>query len=617
MSRSYGLRWIAGASMVVALAVAACSGGSYGNGAPNIVPAGPNAQRLPTHRRRVKTRVKIKIPARHRRRHPGRHQPHFISNQTAGIIVNVYAASDTTFHDPLGTAAADVSAGSTDCTGASDGSRTCQFAVPAPTGSDVFVAKTYDQAPTAGGAPQGNVLAVGISTSETISPGTGNSVSFAVDGVVASVAVVVPLSFMHGTVANQENVGIVALDADQTPIIADTYSDASGNAVTIDVTQTLAGALGSTGPKTTKVVKFVNNKGTMTLSSVALTAPTTTGDALAYDGGARITSASCTPGSSCSGAFVDTITATPSNGATAGSATVTLLGPTVTQYAVSNGPVTGVTLGADGNLWFAPSGLTGVGAITPLGGVSEYPVLSGTPTSITSGSDSNLWVTESASSNIAAVNTSGALVTEAQATTSPGQAPTGITAGPDGNIYFTMNAGQQIGEVTIPGHTIFAPFGTSGHSPTGMTTIGGTMYWGYSDTTAIAYTTPTASSPPALVTAPGSGAIPNVAGDKNGNLWFVEPGHGGVIGEFALPGFSSSLYTVAGTATPSLQALVQGQDGNMYFADSANTTIGYIDLSGSTSVELPPLGETPYSITVGVDGNIWFGEGSHIGVYSW
>jgi hypothetical protein len=55
----------------------------------------------------------------------------------------------------------------------------------------------------------------------------------------------------------------------------------------------------------------------------------------------------------------------------------------------------GVTVGADGNLWFTENFAPSIGKITPAGVITEYAISSGNNANrITSGADGNLWFTE-------------------------------------------------------------------------------------------------------------------------------------------------------------------------------------------------------------------------------
>jgi virginiamycin B lyase len=112
---------------------------------------------------------------------------------------------------------------------------------------------------------------------------------------------------------------------------------------------------------------------------------------------------------------------------------------TVTEFgtpSANSGPY-GITMGADGNLWFAERTADNIGEIST-SGVSNYevPVTTGSgPDRITSGPDGNLWFTATDGNMIGRITTKGA-VTQFPVPTAASQ-PGGITAGADGNLWFT------------------------------------------------------------------------------------------------------------------------------------------------------------------------------------
>ncbi len=102
----------------------------------------------------------------------------------------------------------------------------------------------------------------------------------------------------------------------------------------------------------------------------------------------------------------------------------------------------GITVGPDGNLWFAEAGTDRIGQITPSGTVTEFSsgVSAGShPVGITAGPDGNLWFTEQNGLRIGRITTAG-VVTEF--TVGISGITTDITAGPDGNLWFTESSRQ-------------------------------------------------------------------------------------------------------------------------------------------------------------------------------
>jgi streptogramin lyase len=120
-----------------------------------------------------------------------------------------------------------------------------------------------------------------------------------------------------------------------------------------------------------------------------------------------------------------------------------------------------ITTGPDGNLWFANyltnvngSGNNGnlLGSITTSGSVKTYPLPSSSqPVAITTGSDGNLWLTDSGTTNQAgpsldSVTSSGAVTTYPIPS---GAEPTTLISGPNNNLWFADGTGK-LGEMTPP-----------------------------------------------------------------------------------------------------------------------------------------------------------------------
>lgn len=121
----------------------------------------------------------------------------------------------------------------------------------------------------------------------------------------------------------------------------------------------------------------------------------------------------------------------------------------VSEYTLTSFAPEGITVGPDGNLWFAGWSFAEakIGKITPAGEITEYNVSShaSTPREITTGPDGDLWFTDSELSKIDRITTSG----EVKAYSLPaGSKPNGITVGPDDNIWFTDEGTNKIGRIT-------------------------------------------------------------------------------------------------------------------------------------------------------------------------
>ena len=149
----------------------------------------------------------------------------------------------------------------------------------------------------------------------------------------------------------------------------------------------------------------------------------------------------------------------------------------VTEYPLP-ATVGGSAWGADGNLWFTDFGGNEVGKITTDGKVTEYPVpaTSSGLGSITLGPDGNLWFAAKFGppneSNVDKITTDGE-VTEYAVPTSSNllAAPLALVSGPDGNLWFAESDDNVIAKLSPPGlcaYTLsadgqsFPPFGGTG-----------------------------------------------------------------------------------------------------------------------------------------------------------
>lgn len=130
-----------------------------------------------------------------------------------------------------------------------------------------------------------------------------------------------------------------------------------------------------------------------------------------------------------------------------------------------------ITIGPNGNIWFAEAGAKQIGEMTPAGSmVGSFPSsgsLSGEPLGIVSGPDGNLWFTESSPDTIGRVTPSGA-VTEFPLAGGSGGSTSSILSGPDGNLWFTYSA-HGVGCITTAGNAAIYSVPTASAVPDGIT----------------------------------------------------------------------------------------------------------------------------------------------------
>jgi virginiamycin B lyase len=112
--------------------------------------------------------------------------------------------------------------------------------------------------------------------------------------------------------------------------------------------------------------------------------------------------------------------------------------------------VTSMTLGSDGNLWFAFGHR--IGKLSPTGAFTEYKLdelyFYATIPSMVNGPDGYLWFGDCSSGAIGRMSTSGAMV-EYPVTKSDDWDGYRITQGPDGNVWLTEGLSNKLGKVDI------------------------------------------------------------------------------------------------------------------------------------------------------------------------
>jgi virginiamycin B lyase len=232
----------------------------------------------------------------------------------------------------------------------------------------------------------------------------------------------------------------------------------------------------------------------------------------------------------------------------------------------------GMTAGADGNVWFVDTNdQNKVGRVTPSGTITEFalPGSVGGPETITTGPDGNVWLVADSGGTgeqswIVRVDPKG-VVTNFSV---PGAGPDGITTGPDGDIWFTEFFKNEIGRMT-PAGVLVDEFPIPGAAPRGI-----------------------------------------VAG-PDGNLWFTEANPGGsAIARMSPAGVATDFSLINSSDTNQLDptAIVAGPDGNLWFTESSGHNIGRITPAGViTEFPLPDIG-SPQGLASGPDGNLWFTE---------
>jgi len=137
----------------------------------------------------------------------------------------------------------------------------------------------------------------------------------------------------------------------------------------------------------------------------------------------------------------------------------------------------GIVTGPDRKLWFTESGAGKIGRLDPAtGAITEYPLSNAQsrPRDITVGPDGHLWFSMNGTDQIGRISTTG----EVKEFPLPaGTQPIGIAPGPDGNIWFTAFRSNRIGRITPGGTVTFLELKTANAQPFGMAAGPGGEVW--------------------------------------------------------------------------------------------------------------------------------------------
>jgi streptogramin lyase len=210
----------------------------------------------------------------------------------------------------------------------------------------------------------------------------------------------------------------------------------------------------------------------------------------------------------------------------------------VTQFPKAGQPW-GITVAADGNIWFTDRyNQLEIWRMTTAGVFTGFAV-PGHPYEITTGGDGNLWFTVSADlildEDAIGRMTLGGVASQFSIPNALDVFPYGITAGPDGNLWFTENDAGKIGKITTAGVVTQFSLSNPGSEPAGITAGPDSALW-FTERSAnkIGRITPTGVITESAVPTPSSGPSGITAG-PDGNIWFTEF-NGNKIGRLAVSG---------------------------------------------------------------------------------
>lgn len=232
--------------------------------------------------------------------------------------------------------------------------------------------------------------------------------------------------------------------------------------------------------------------------------------------------------------------------------------------------------------------------------ITEFPIPSPDADTwdICAGPDGAVWFNEPGANKIGRITTDG-MITEFP---TPGGAY-GLTSGPDGNIWFTT--GGQVGRLTPSGQltTFEVPDSENSAAYAIVTGSDGNLWYGDLEGR-IGRVTPqgtfTVFPLPVQNSEHGIGGPYDVTLGPDGAVWYAFPGASSV-GRIRPDGTITN-YLVP-QSTPF--GITAGSDGELWF-DNAHT-ISHISTSGQLQ-DVTDASNGGFNFTIGSDGNVWFSE---------
>jgi streptogramin lyase len=285
---------------------------------------------------------------------------------------------------------------------------------------------------------------------------------------------------------------------------------------------------------------------------------------------------------------------------------------------------TGITPGADGNLWFTEFATDRIGRITPAGMVTEFTLVSGSaPLDIVSDGNNNLlYFTESGTGKLATINPLAGSIAAIQSSiiespvvpSGAGAGLDGITVGPDGNLWFTEVSVDRVGRAT-PNLVTVNEFSTgiaAGAAPANIVAAPDGALW-FTESNfnggqgAIARITTTGMVTNTFPLTGNNNDPEDITVGPDTNLWFTNAGSD-QVGRLVLSTNAIKTFQLPLGSNP--QGIVSGPFGALYFAEAGRDLIGQIATTGiivEQGAGMITTNSQPTDVTVG-GSNIWFTE---------
>ena len=269
--------------------------------------------------------------------------------------------------------------------------------------------------------------------------------------------------------------------------------------------------------------------------------------------------------------------------------------------------------GSDGRLDLRPVdlGRDGPAEFT----IVEFPIptASSMPFDITAGPDGNIWFTERQANKIGRSTPAGAItefpVPTAQST------PACIVAGSDGNLWFTEGTGNNIGRIS-PAGTIKEFALPNAKSGPGAVALGADGNVWFTETVAnrMGRITPDGTISEYSVDAPWY-----VTAGPDRDLWLTQvpvADSGGfgtrIVSKMTTAGIVTPLPSTVANSSPYM--ITAGADGNVWFIEPNLFSIGRMTPAGQVAeFRTGSQGLSASAITAGPDGNTWYSLGDMTG----
>jgi streptogramin lyase len=270
--------------------------------------------------------------------------------------------------------------------------------------------------------------------------------------------------------------------------------------------------------------------------------------------------------------------------------------------------LSGLAVGADGNLWFAEQNTNKIGRMLPDGAVTEWtvPTVNAAPRGLIAGPDGNLWFMDAA--GIGRITVQGSIV---EFSTPPNLTVAWLAAGPDGNVWFTAQLSVQppgnnppvldgeVGRISPAGVIVEFPMKAL---PIAVTSGPDGNLW-VTNSLGIARVTPAGAI--TQLWFPAQEAPLTIITGPDGNLWFTRnsPNH---IGRLS-PSGAFSFSDVPTTYRVGASELAPGPGGTVWFAGRGSASLGRITPDGvATDIRVGVSNIT--GIVQGPDGAMWFAD---------